>query len=147
MKRLASSAFGISRLLCAAAFVVSACEEPSPEPYFQQLRSRDEGERLRAANELLLYGDEVIPRLLEEARSDYLPMRFEVAKLLGRFRDPKGVQVLMESLGDRSANVAQAAAWALGQIGDPRAVSALLSYTHDPSKGMRQQVLRSIGSC
>ena len=146
MKRCASSAVGISRLLCAVAFV-SACEEPSPEPYFQQLSSRDEGERLKAANRLLRMGDEAMPRLLEEARSDNWLVRYEVAQLLGRYRDPTGVPVLVESLGDRTAAVAKAAAWALGQIGDSRAVPALLSYIRDPSKGMRQHVVRSIGSC
>ena len=146
MNWCASSA-GISRFLCGVAFVVSACEEPSPEPYFQQLSNRDQGERLKAANRLLRFGDDLIPRLVEEVRSDNWLVRYEVAQLLGRLRNSAGVPVLMESLGDRSAAVAQAAAWSLGQIGDPRAVSALLSYTRDPSKGVRQQVLRSIGSC
>ena len=84
---------------------------------------------------------------MEEVGSDNWLVRYEVAQLLGRLRNSAGVPVLMEALGDRSSAVAQAAAWSLGQIGDPRAVSALLSYTRDPSKGVRQQVLRSIGSC
>ena len=147
MKWCASRAVGFSQLLCAAAFLVSACEEPSPEPYLQQLKSRDKGERLKAANRLLRFGNELTPRLLEEVRSDNWLVRYEVAQLLGRLRDPQGVPVLMESLDDRSVAVAQAAAWSLGQIGDSRAVSALLSFTRDPSKGVRQQVLRTIGSC
>ena len=127
--------------------VLLACEEPDPELYVQMLKSRDRAERLKAANRLLRFGDAVLPRLLEEAGSEYTRVRFEVAKLLGRMRDDRAVPVLIEALDDRSANVAQAAAWSLGEIGASRAMPALLQYTNDPSKGMRQQVIRSLGAC
>ena len=129
------------------AFAPLACGRPSPEPLFQQLRSTNPAERLKAANALLRYDAEVVPRLIEDYGVDYIRVRFEVVKLLGRIRDPRAVPVLIQALGDKSPWVAQAAAWSLGQLRDPEALGALLGYTHDGSKGMRGQVFRSLGTC
>ena len=129
------------------ALVPLACGQPSPDPLFQQLRSRDAAERLRAANALLRYDAEVVPRLIEDYGDGHIRVRFEVVKLLGRIRDPRAVPVLTKALGDKSSSVAQAAAWSLGQLQDPKALGPLLGYTHDGSKGMRGQVFRSLGTC
>jgi HEAT repeat protein len=130
------------------ALALLACGQPSPDPLFEQLQSRDAAERLKAANALLVYDfDEVVPLLIREYGSDYIRVRFEVVKLLGRTKDPRGVPVLIEALGDKSSNVAQAAAWGLGQVRAPEALGPLLGYVHDGSKGMRGQVFRSLGTC
>ena len=134
-------------LLSGVALASEGCGRPSPEPLFTQLRSTDPDERLKAANALLLYDSEVVPRLIEEYGSGFIRVRFEVVKLLGRIRDPQAVPVLIEALGDKSSNVAQAAAWSLGQLRAPAALGPLLTYTHDGSKGMRGQVFRSLGTC
>lgn len=47
-------------------------------------------------------------------------MSCEAAKLLGRARDPRAVEPLIELLGDNKADIRNAAAKALGDIGDPK---------------------------
>jgi HEAT repeat protein len=126
---------------------LSGCGPRSPEPYFEQLRDRRGEVRIKAANALLRYGEEVVPRLIEESNSGYIRVRFEVSRLLGRIGDPRAVPALIVRLGDKSANVAKAAAWSLGNIGSPDALEALLRFTGDASKGIRQQVIRSLGFC
>ena len=126
---------------------LSGCGPRSPEPYFDQLRDRRAEVRLKAANALLRYDKEVVPRLIEESESGYIRVRFEVARLLGRIGDPRAVPALIVRLDDQSANVAKAAAWSLGNIHSPEALEDLLRFTGDASKGMRQQVIRSLGFC
>lgn len=134
-------------LLLSLVVCMKACGPRSPEPHFEQLRSLDKDERLKAANALLRYGGEVVPRLIEEYGSGFIRVRFEVVKLLGRIKDERAVPVLIEALGDKSANVAQAAAWSLGELRSPAALGPLLNYTGDSSKGMREQVIRALGTC
>lgn len=134
-------------LLALVVWGAQACGERSPEPYFQQLRSRDAAERTLAANKLLRYGSEVVPRLVEESRSGFIRVRFETVKLLGRIGDAQAVPGLVERLDDTSSNVAQAAAWALGHIGDAQALPALLNFSRDPSKGVRKEVVGALGLC
>ena len=129
-------------LLLSLVVCMKACGPRSPEPHFEQLRSLDKDERLKAANALLRYGGEV-----EEYGSGFIRVRFEVVKLLGRIKDERAVPVLIEALGDKSANVAQVAAGSLGELRSPAALGPLLNYTHDSSKGMREQVIRALGTC
>jgi len=58
----------------------SGCGPRSPEPYFEQLRDRRGEVRIKAANALLRYGEEVVPRLIEESNSGYIRVRFEVSR-------------------------------------------------------------------
>jgi HEAT repeat protein len=137
----------LGTVLALAVLSLLACGERSPEPYFSQLRSRDAQERTVAANKLLRYGAEVVPRLIKESQSGYIRVRFEVVKLLGRIGDRRAVPGLEIRLDDTSSNVAQAAAWALGRIADPAALPALLAYSRDLSKGVRKEVVGSLGFC
>ncbi|NKB69935.1 MAG: hypothetical protein GKR89_22915 [Candidatus Latescibacteria bacterium] len=129
------------------ALVLLACGAPSPDPYFQQLRSRDPEERTRAAYELLRFGNEIVPRLIQESGSDYTRVRYVVVQLMGKVKDQRSVPTLIERLGDKSANVAAKAAWALAELQDPRALGPLLQYAGDASKGVRSQVTRGLGTC
>ena len=125
-----------------------ACGGPLPEEYIHRLKSQQKAERTKAANQLIRFdADEVVPRLIEEADSGYIRVRFEVMHLLGRFKDERAVPALVATLGDRSPRVAAAAAWALGQIGSPTALAALLKYVRDPSAEVRQYVLGALGPC
>lgn len=142
---------GLAALVLGAALgliaSLHACGQQSPEPHFQQLRSRDAAERTKAANALLRYGEAVVPRLIKESGSGYIRVRFEVVKLMGRIKDRRAVPVLIERLDDPSVNVAQAAAWALAEMRDPAALPALLRFSRDAAKGVRKEVMRGLGYC
>ena len=51
-------------------FATTTCSKPSPEPFIAQLKSIQSRQREKAAGTLLKYGDEVVPRLIEEADFD-----------------------------------------------------------------------------
>ncbi len=124
-----------------------ACSEPSPEPLIEQLHSIRSDVREKAAAKLVLYGESVVDRLIEEGHSDYIRVRFEVARLLGRIKDPRGAPTLIRLLEDDSFNVAQYAAWGLGELRAPDAVPALLLHLETPSKGFRAQIITALGRC
>jgi HEAT repeat protein len=67
--------------------------------------------------------------------------------LLGRFKDPRGVPILIEALDDKSPRVAARAALALGQMRAVEALPALLKYVRDPTEVTRQYVLGALGPC
>lgn len=141
---------GSARLALAALLVGAgiACRGPGPEEYIHQLKSLQEAERIKAANQLIRCdADEVVPLLIEEADSGYIRVRFEVVQLLGRFKDECAVPTLVAALKDKSPRVAAAAAWALGQIGAPAALAPLLKYVRDPTEEVRQYVLGALGPC
>ena len=104
-------------------------------------------EREKAAAKLLLYGDEIVPRLIEEVDSEYIRVRFEVVKILGRLKDERATAPLIGALEDRSAKVAAVAAWGLGQLRAAEAVEPLLRYSGEASKDVRKEVVRSLGLC
>lgn len=124
-----------------------ACGRPSPEEDIDLLKSRQADLREKAAGRLVLRGEEIVPRLIEETGSGYTTVRFEVARLLGRIRDPRATDALIGLLDDKSANVWQMAAWALGEIRAPEAVPKLLENTDSVSKGIRAEAIRVLGLC
>ncbi|SVE15123.1 uncharacterized protein METZ01_LOCUS467977, partial [marine metagenome] len=125
---------------------MGSCAVRSPEKHIHQLKSMQKVERTKAANELIRFdADEVVPLLMEESGSGYIRVRFEVANLLGRFKDARAVPALVMMLQDKSPRVAAMAAWALGQIRSPDALTFLMEYTRDPTLEVRQYVLGALG--
>jgi HEAT repeat protein len=51
--------------------------------------------------------------------------RWKAAESLGRIRDPRAVEPLIDTLWDDDARVRLKVAWALGMLGDPRALRPL----------------------
>lgn len=136
--------------LAGLALILTACasdEGPDVEQLIDRLKSIDERNRKPAVDQLAAMGRPIVPRLLTEMSSSYTQVRFEVAHLLGRSKDPRAVPVLIAALADKSANVAQTAAWSLGSIRSSQAVPALLAYTDDVSPGVRHQVVWALGAC
>ena len=125
----------------------AGCSKPSPEPYIDLLHSQQSEQREKAAAKLLLYGDEIVPRLMEEADSEYTRVRFEVVRLLGRLRNPEAAPALITALEDKSAMVAAVAAWSLGELQAAQAVEPMLSYAGEASKEVRKEVIRALGRC
>lgn len=124
-----------------------ACSEVDPEPHIALLKSLQPEVREKAAGKLVLYGEAVVPRLIDESKSDYTRVRFEIARILGRIRDPRAVPAMVRMLDDSSYNVAAYAAWGLGEMKSPEAVPTLLRFTNSPAKVFRQQVVWALGRC
>ena len=133
--------------VAAVAFSLVTCGRPDPEPYIELLKSRQSEVREKAAGKLLGYGDEIVPRLIQEVGSGYTTVRFESVRLLGRLRDRRAVPILIHALADRSANVAALAAWGLGEMRAEEAVPALLPYTGEIARELRAEVIRALGLC
>jgi HEAT repeat protein len=126
---------------------VAGCSKPSPEPYIDLLQSQQSKQREKAAAKLLLYGDEIVPRLMEEADHELIRVRFEVVRLLGRLRNREAAPALITALEDKSAMVAAVAAWSLGELQVPQAVEPMLRYAGEASKEVRKEVVRALGRC
>jgi len=134
--------------LLAMGLGMASCEEYAPGEDIALLQSRQSRIREKAAGRLVLRGEEIVPQLIEAAGSEYTTVRFEVARLLGRIRDPRAAVALMGLLEDTASfNVAATAAWALGEIRAPEALSPLLQYTSSPSKDVRAYVVGALGLC
>lgn len=145
---LTAAAAGLAGLaVLAAALAGLACGDPDPEPQIQLLQSLQPEIREKAAGKLLLYGDRVVPRLIQETESSYTRVRFEVARLLGRLRDPRAADALIRLLDDSSYNVAAYAAWGLGEMQAKKALPSLLRFAETPSKILRQPVMQALGPC
>jgi HEAT repeat protein len=56
---------------------------------------------------------------------DDVANRWKAADSLGRLRDPRSTDPLIDALFDDDARVRVKVAWALGSIGDPRALAPL----------------------
>ena len=145
--RYIARAAGAVGLLALAALLAAACAKPDPEPQIQLLRSLQSEVREKAAGKLLLYGDRVVPRLIQETQSSYKRVRFEVARLLGRMRDPRATDALIRLLDDDSYNVAAYAAWGLGEMKAKKALPSLLRFAETPSKILRKPVMQALGPC
>lgn len=78
--------------------------------------------------------DSRIVSLLEPLASDYwISVREGVAEALGELRDPAGVPMLIQMLGDEVPEVRRLAIVSLGKVGDARAVVALVDVAlQDP---------------
>jgi HEAT repeat protein len=124
-----------------------ACAEFDPEPQIALLKSLHSDVREKAAGKLVIYGEPVVPRLIEESSSDYTRVRFEVARILGRIRDPRATDTLIRLLDDRSFNVAAYAARGLGDLEAKQALPTLLRFTDTPARIFRQQVVWALGRC
>lgn len=134
-------------VVCVLAALSAACDQIDPEPHIDQLKSLQPDVREKAAGKLVIYGEPVVPRLIEESSSEYTRVRFEVARILGRIRDPRATDALIRMLDDSSFNVAAYAAWGLGEMRAPSALPTLLRFTESPARVFRQQIVWALGRC
>jgi HEAT repeat protein len=63
--------------------------------------------------------------------------RWGAAQGLGRLRDIRALDPLLDALHDEDWRVRFKAAWALGELGDRRALPALRRLSRDPSETVR----------
>jgi beta-lactamase regulating signal transducer with metallopeptidase domain len=87
-----------------------------------------------------------VGQLIGDMREAREPMdRQKAAWWLGEHEDYEGVAVLIEALGDASADVRLAAAWALGEIKDHRAITPLTRNLDDDDMLAREMAALALG--
>lgn len=94
-------------------------------------------------------GDSRAVVAVRAALSDDDPsVRLSAAETLGKLRDPRAVQALIQALSqDPDPRVRAMAAWALGEIEDPAAISALSSALRDDeNQEVRVQAAEALGN-
>jgi hypothetical protein len=81
--------------------------------------------------------------------SPYIPVRYWLARVLGRSRRPETYSLLLRMLGDSSPNVVTMALYGLGQRGDPRAIKEILAWMRNSDRWYSQlyayRALRTLG--
>jgi HEAT repeat protein len=70
--------------------------------------------------------------------------RWKAAESLGRMRDPRAVEPLIDTLWDEDSRVRLKAAWALGQIGDIRAIPPLRRLYRMENEGVQEIITEAI---
>jgi HEAT repeat protein len=84
----------------------------------------------------------IIHRLWEDVNVD---VRAKAAEALGRFGDPRVVELLILALRDPEEGVRAAAAEALGRLGDAQAVEPLILALRDPDVRVRAAAAEALG--
>jgi len=82
--------------------------------------------------------------VLQDQRKDP-EVRKNAAEALGKIKDPRAVEPLIEALKDKDFRVRWNAAEALGEIGDPKAVKPLIAALKDENSGVRSSAAFALG--
>ena len=82
--------------------------------------------------------------MLQDQRKDP-EVRKNAAEALGKIKDPRAVEPLIEALKDKDFRVRWNAAEALGEIGDPKAVKPLIAALKDENSGVRSSAAFALG--
>lgn len=110
------------------------------------LNTEDPQLRARAAVSLgRLREPAAVPALIAGLEADVSEAdRIETIRWLGRFRDPRAVEPLLDLLED--LQLRSFVSIALGQIGDKRALEPLLDWLHkEQSASIRENIIRALG--
>lgn len=93
--------------------------------HIAKLGSADDKTALDAEQRLIYFGARAVPRLLPLVSDDSPQVRFRVAWVLGKSRDPQAYSALTAMVEDTDEAVRYDATLALGELGDTRAVPFL----------------------
>ena len=115
------------------------------------LRGFDKEKRRTAVMRLgMVGGDEAVRALIMTVRNDHedLIARGRAALMLGKLRDMRAVEPLIQALDAPGFKTPVYAAEALGKIGDPRAIRPLLSVLNSGNDTLHEaaaEALRRLG--
>ena len=126
---------------------LQGCTKEDPKVYVKDLYSRDLERRLTGGYELLRIGEEAVPLLIEELKSEEPVVRYIAAQLLGRIKDRRAVVPLTGALKDISPGVRARAAEALGKLEDERAIDTLIQAASDTTEELRAKAIEALGGC
>jgi HEAT repeat protein len=128
--------------------------DPDPKAMKQilaDLRGFDKEKRRTAVMKLgMVGGDEAVRALIMTVRNDHedLIARGRAAMMLGKLRDMRAVQPLIQALDAPGFTTPVYAAEALGKIGDSRAIQPLLSVLNSGNDTLHEaaaEALRKLG--
>ena len=95
--------------------------------HIEALGSPNQKAGIRAEQRLFSFGAKVVPQLIEVANSPDPQVRFRVAWVLGKSRDPAAFEALCRLADDEYPRVRYDAVLATGELGDERAAPVLKS--------------------
>jgi HEAT repeat protein len=95
---------------------------------------RRDDEKKRIAHYLLMLSD------------DNPASRWKAAESLGRLKDPRATEPLIDALFDEDARVRMKVAWALGSIGEDRALAPLRQLYRIENEGNREIIEAAIST-
>lgn len=143
-----SKRFYLPLLVCCVLFgylMLSGCGGRSAEELVQDLKSRDEEIRRRAALELLKKPkEEAVPPLVQAVQTGDEQTQYIAIQLLGKMRDPEVMDVLAGLLEIRNEYIRGAVAEALGNLKNPEAIDPLLRCLKDSSSVVREKAAMSL---
>lgn len=128
--------------------------DPDPKVIKQllaELRGFDKEKRRTAVMKLgMVGGEDAIRALIMTVRNDHedLIARGRAALMLGKLRDVRAVESLIQALDAPGYKTPVYAAEALGKIGDPRAIQPLLNVLNSGNRtlqGAAQEALKRLG--
>jgi hypothetical protein len=97
-------------------------------------QERRDDEKKRIAHYLLMLSD------------DNPASRWKAAESLGRLKDPRATEPLIDALFDEDARVRMKVAWALGSIGEDRALAPLRQLYRIENEGNREIIEAAIST-
>jgi HEAT repeat protein len=89
--------------------------------------------------------EDAVDRQIAELRTGNASERRYAAWALGELESGRGVDPLIEALGDRDADVRLVAAWALGEIKERDAIPPLIDLLDDNDPLVREMAVLSLG--
>jgi HEAT repeat protein len=86
-----------------------------------------------------------IDGLIQDLKHGIGMVRVNAAAELGKLKDKKSEQSLIDALGDENLAVRNNAAFALGELGSRTALPRLIFLLHDPEERVRKSVVKALG--
>ena len=122
-------------------------EPEAIEELIQELGDDDEAVQMDAQIALGQFGQLAFDRLMEvlQDKNEYWLIREGAAAALGRIRDKRAVDVLIESLNDDNEKIRCNVAWALAELKDKRSLKALIKATKDEFWMVRANAAAGVG--
>ena len=90
-------------------------------------------------------GAPALPLLLDLCKHPEQEIQLLAIHLVGEFKDPETVKVLLSLLDSQNLEIRLAACKAIGSIGDPSGLSGIIPYLEDSAWQMRAQAAKQFG--
>ncbi|MFH0966996.1 MAG: HEAT repeat domain-containing protein [Methanobacteriota archaeon] len=110
-------------------------------------RSQEKEHRARCMNDIVQYGKEAVPLLIDQLQDEDWKVRYRAIEALGKIQSVDAVPELILTCSDEKDHVRYMAAKALGLIQSQKAVPILIQLLHDKhpyTRGISSEALAAI---